>query len=310
MSDLWICATCFGLRGESATHRRQLCSCASPKEHEALSEARYARDGTYWTRVAEICRCCGAEVLDAGHKFALWFCGACRGRARAVNEACGRCVIPIGWHSIVNGVYVNPKRLRSLSGATVEADQVNAVFRETGSVWEWGRRVVERQWHRAELPLGQDITVDDYLKAVRSRRVDKAALFEDLAAARGIPSALWPKSEAIKLDLFWNEDIQSACIFHSREEILWERPDGIEEYTDLLLRTERMPDRKWRWEASIGPHIAGKGDQPLASGIASSLDRAKADCARSVVQLILDQEQRFGPLLPPLPPIMPRDSEK
>jgi hypothetical protein len=99
------------------------------------------------------------------------------------------------------------------------ADQLNAFFRETGSVWEWGQGVVERQWQRAGLSPGQDVPVDDYLKAVWLRRVDKAALFEELAAARGVPSRYWPKSNAIKLYLEWREDRNSACLFLSSDKI-------------------------------------------------------------------------------------------
>lgn len=192
MSGLLVCGSCFGLRGELHL-RRQLCSCATKEEYDALAEARFARDGTYWTRVAELCRCCGAELVDARHKFALWFCRACFSRARAVNVACGRCAIPVGWHSIVNAVFINSERAKSRSGASVEADQLNAFFRETGTVWDWGQNVVERQWQRAGLAAGHDVSVNAYLKAVRGQQVDKASWFKELAGARGVPSSYWPK---------------------------------------------------------------------------------------------------------------------
>jgi hypothetical protein len=85
---------------------------------------------------------------------------------------------------------------------------------------------------------------------------------------------------------------------------LWERPDSAEEYTDLLLLVERGRDRKWRWEASISPRVAGNGAHLLANGTAPSLDRAKVDCEASATRLILDQEQRYGPLLTPLSPVV------
>lgn len=183
---LRICGSCFGLYGE-INLRRQLCSCATPEEHRANGEARYQSSGTYWTRLAEICRCCGATLVTADHKFSLWFCGKCLKRVREVNKACGSCVIPIGWHSIVNGVFAPSNRCKTLMGATAVADELGAFFRETVSVSEWGDRLVERHWLAAGLPLGQDVSVDDYLKAVRATVPDKVALFDELVAVRGVP---------------------------------------------------------------------------------------------------------------------------
>jgi hypothetical protein len=150
VSGLRICGSCFGLHGESNL-RRQLCACATQEEHRANGEARYQSSGTYWTRLAEICRCCGAALVTADHKYTHWFCGGCLKRVREVNEACGRCAIPVGWHSIVNGVFIPGNRCKTLIGATGAADELNAFFRETASVSEWGDRIVERRWMAAGL---------------------------------------------------------------------------------------------------------------------------------------------------------------
>jgi hypothetical protein len=186
MSGFQVCGSCFGLYGKSGD-RRQLCACAAPEEHQANGEARYQSAGTYWTRLAEICRCCGAALVTADHKFAVWFCRGCLKPVREVNKACGSCVIPIGWHSIVNGVFAPTNRMKTVTGATAVADELGAFFRESVSVSEWGTEIVKRHWLTAGLPLGQDVSVKDYQNAVRATAPDKTALFDELAAARGIP---------------------------------------------------------------------------------------------------------------------------
>lgn len=201
---LQICGTCFTLHGGEGANR-QLCHCASTEEHRALSEASYEANRTYWHYVAEICHCCGAEVVDASHKFSVWFCSGCLPRVRRLNLACGRCAIPIGRHSLVNGVFVHSNRCRTLTGAGGVADEFNAFMRETCSMGEWAKRVVARHWRDAGLPVGQHITVDDYLNAIWARGVDKEALFEELVATRGI-SPHWRDLETIPLEMIWREE--------------------------------------------------------------------------------------------------------
>ena len=212
---LQICGTCFGLHGCAGTNR-QLCHCASTEEHRALSEASYEATRTYWHYVAEICHCCGAEVVDASHKFSVWFCSGCLPRVRALNLACGRCAIPIGRHSMVNGVFVPSNRCRTLTGATGVADELSAFVRETISIGEWAKRIVERHWREAELPVGQHIPVDHYLNAIWARWIDKEALFDELVATRGI-SPDWRDFEAIPLEPIWPEEAPDAQRFSASD---------------------------------------------------------------------------------------------
>jgi len=62
-------------------------------------------------------------------------CDECKQRVRALNETAGRCVVPIGRHSLMNSVNIEG---RSLSGA----DQLLTFISATTSVEEWGRKTV------------------------------------------------------------------------------------------------------------------------------------------------------------------------
>jgi len=186
-SPLALCARCFQLYGER-WGIRQLCLCASSEELQAASEAAYRLRASYWTHIEEICRCCGVEAVDTRHKFCHWFCQDCRARVSELNFACGSCVIPVGWHSIVNSVFYTSDRPDVLPNLAAFADQLHAFFRESGSTWGWGCLVIARHWAAAGLPPGEDVSLDTYLDAVATLGIDKPALFDELVSARGIPS--------------------------------------------------------------------------------------------------------------------------
>lgn len=185
-SPLTLCARCFQLYGERGGIR-QLCHCASSEELEAASESAFRIKGSYWRRIEEICRCCGVEAVDTSHKFCHWFCDDCRARVREVNFAFGSCVIPVGWHSVVNGVFFRSDRAGVRSSLEAFADQLDAFFREAGDTWRWGCLVIARHWDAAGLLPGEDVSLDSYLDAVAVLDVDKPALFDELVSARGIP---------------------------------------------------------------------------------------------------------------------------
>jgi hypothetical protein len=203
-ASLWVCGECFCLFGGTIPNR-QLCQCASEEEHRALSEECHRISGTYWHFEAELCRCCAAELVDTRTKYARWFCAKCLIFAHHVNRTFASCVIPIGWHSIVNGVFINARSCSTGTGAVGAVDQLTAFFRESESVWEWGLEVTEYQWNRAGLPLGDTVAVDMYLQAVQVTATPKADYFVELLKARGIPYD-WRNHAPFSLEPIWTED--------------------------------------------------------------------------------------------------------
>ncbi len=202
--SLWVCGECFCLFGGTVPNR-QLCQCASEEEHHALSEECHRISGTYWHYEAELCRCCAAELVDTRTKYARWFCAKCLIFADHVNRTFASCVIPIGWHSMVNGVFINAWSCRTRTGVVGAVDQLTAFFRELESVWEWGLEVTEYEWKRAGLPHGDTVAVDVYLQAVQVTPTPKADHFVELLEARGIPYD-WRNHAPFSLEPTWTED--------------------------------------------------------------------------------------------------------
>ena len=232
-------------------------------------------------------RCCTTQRRP---KFARWFCGKCLERVREVNEACGLCAIPIGWHSIVNSVFSHSNRCKTLTGATAAADQLNAFFKASTGAWEWGKGIIERHWITAGLPLGIDVLVEDYLDAVLATGPDKLSLFNELVAARGIPP-YWRDFEAIPLQLIWQEEGDDGRLLVAHEEIIWQYPDGEDCFADLTLRVVPA-GTGWLWEVVLDDEAAGEDDPLLAHGTAFSVEEAKATCDSVAQDLIVREEGR------------------
>ena len=73
-----------------------------------------------------LCECCSMVVLPSGSRWSVSFCEECKQRVDELNESVGRCVIPIGRHSLMNGVGVAGRDVTS--AGEDEIDAVVAAF--------------------------------------------------------------------------------------------------------------------------------------------------------------------------------------
>jgi len=176
MSELEICTTCFDLRGPFRGWVNP-CDCDL-----AVLRARGERHPRFGDLVisAQLCQCCTLEVLASGSRFSPWFCDDCRPRIVERNRAVGICVVPIGRHSIMNGV--------ALSGTDAgDADQVTAFVARLGSIFErmkqldvWARQRTGRHLEALGLLGPAAVSVATYFDVARSRGLGKDAAVDDL----------------------------------------------------------------------------------------------------------------------------------
>jgi hypothetical protein len=128
---------------------------------------------------AELCRCCGLELLPSGSKWSVWFCDECKGRVVALNKAAGRCVVPIGRHSMMNQVF---DRGRTRDQVTVEGfvvelrDMVGGIQRLS----EWAAEVVRRNCESLGLSGNPSVRLSAYLEAVDRVAPPREAAFRTM----------------------------------------------------------------------------------------------------------------------------------
>jgi hypothetical protein len=103
-----VCRTCCGLRGPF-TDTFNRCERVQPCECDPEQPLWNAYD---YNCAAELCFCCAAAVVESGSKWSVFFCDDCKARVCAYNDSLGRCAIPIGRHSLMNGVSLSAAAAR------------------------------------------------------------------------------------------------------------------------------------------------------------------------------------------------------
>jgi len=160
-----LCRECLVLRGpffdsHNGCERVQRCGC------EAREPLWNAFD---YNCAVELCRCCAAQVIRSGSKWSVFFCDACKREVVAYNSAAGCTVIPIGRHSIMNGVALNAQSAREGSARRTFAHGLSEVFDGIDRLERFQRAQVTRIIASIDFPQ-PTVPVPRYIEhAVRSQ---------------------------------------------------------------------------------------------------------------------------------------------
>jgi hypothetical protein len=175
VSALSVCRRCGVLRGDVVLSKgigvTQRCRCDGWRRDEPWERCDF-------NCVAELCWCCASAVIPSGSRWSSYFCDECRPRIVALNRGVGRCVIPIGRHSIMNGVALraNPPPTDEALGRFVH--DVGTIFERAARVARWRRRRVQRVLGTID---GDDAAaLVSYIAAAPSVLGDSARAYDDL----------------------------------------------------------------------------------------------------------------------------------
>lgn len=152
-----ICTTCFHLVAPC----EEPCACTPrvPAADPRVAEARIR---------CVPCLVCGLVIVRGHTRWCQRVCRPCREVAQRLNAVVGRCVVPIGVHSIVNGAALRRGQAAEAEGdgavdrfVAAMSDQVVTISR----VYEFGAQLLESRISR--LGLGLELTVgwERYLQA-------------------------------------------------------------------------------------------------------------------------------------------------
>ena len=130
-SNLQVCVECCGLRGPYDGYDN-LCRCDS----EAWDRHPTPRGGDLHGNV-RLCMSCLSALAPGSSRWTSYYCGDCRPRVILLGQLVGRCVVPIGPHSIMNGTYWRSGGGAITSGAAVAFyDQLATLFQNQTNLYD------------------------------------------------------------------------------------------------------------------------------------------------------------------------------
>jgi len=191
-----ICPDCFECRavveltGPGADSRRQLCRC----ERERLIELAPRWPGYDFNKAIDLCSCCGFEPIETGSRWSVFCCAECKDRVLAFNRACGDWVIPIGRHSLQNGlalkVVLEPAGSGSSNPATSDREQIEGYIAAVQGLSGRVRRLKNHKTSYVQgnlttlglLPASAQVDLRRYVNAARAFPLRKEDAFMNLRA--------------------------------------------------------------------------------------------------------------------------------
>jgi hypothetical protein len=145
---------------DPATGVRQQC-------HEAANAPTWeGRDFNEWIH---LCECCQQEAMPSGWRFSPFFCKTCYQAIRMTRAG-----IPVGRHSLMNGVVLNPQNVPGF------VSEVGSMFSAIDVLHAWSRKRVLRLVGPSET----DPLLVDVIAAARKRGTRAKAVRELVAVWR------------------------------------------------------------------------------------------------------------------------------
>lgn len=196
-SKMWLCRGCLSLSGVGLydprvklIYKRYAGIFEQPHHHAPVCNETFNAVGPVQgsggqisgERDVDLCWCCGFALITTSTKWSTYFCPACQAWSTKFNQAVGEALIPIGGHSLMNGVSGRPAR-----GQTT-ADFAAAFARKTATMKTRIQRL--RIWRRLilhDLILATNlnnqaiILLKDLDHGIHLKKPDRRAAFKAMA---------------------------------------------------------------------------------------------------------------------------------
>lgn len=177
--------------GDDAPSREQRCRWSEcPYRDEPWHQPQTSLPepaGDFPTEV-ELCYCCVAELIPSGSRFSSFFCDDCRERVVALRDDAGRVIIPLGRHSMMNGIGIEGGGTRDEGRLAEFAAATTAFFGSIDRLCAWQRGVaadrIASSW-----PGARHVGVAEYLAAAGAGAGGKEEMFRQVCRFFGLRDA-------------------------------------------------------------------------------------------------------------------------
>lgn len=134
-----------------------------------------------FNRQVDLCYCCGRVPLRTGSRWSVWFCNPCKEQVGLLNGRHGRCIVPIGRHSVHWGHLLSVEKLDDTLAVEGFLASVSIQSRVTQILNDWSHEVVARNLTAIEAGDRPSVPIVDYWRAVRLQ-VDPVDRFRQMCS--------------------------------------------------------------------------------------------------------------------------------
>ena len=129
--------------------------------------------------IVELCSCCGVVALRTGSKWSVWFCEACKQEVGLLNGRHGRCVVPIGRHSVHAGWLLKGDQIDNGLDVHLFTEAWNATVSVMRVLSEWQRITVRRNLEAGGAPPRSRVPLPEYVRTAELQ-IDAMARFREM----------------------------------------------------------------------------------------------------------------------------------
>lgn len=172
--DMQVCRACrdvvgpfrpLGGRSRDGSRLTQRGTCRHHRPPER--EAGWPRFD--FNRQVDLCYCCGAVPLQTGSRWSVWFCDPCKEQVGLLNGRHGRCIVPLGRHSVHWGHLLRADQLHDTLAVERFLELTGIQGRVTAIVRDWSHEVVARNLSTIDMDDRPQVPVGAYCREARLR---------------------------------------------------------------------------------------------------------------------------------------------
>lgn len=174
IGSMGVCDTCRDVVGpidprSSALDRRMARLQEGTCPLHKLEPTQERWPGSDFNRHVDLCRCCGTVALRSGSRWAVWFCAACKEQVGLLNGRHGRCVVPIGRHSVQWGYMLTGEQADNPVNVHLFVEGLRSVFESMRVLSDWGAEAIGRNLEALGAGRGSVILLDEYCREAQER---------------------------------------------------------------------------------------------------------------------------------------------
>jgi hypothetical protein len=204
MNKLNICGECGAIYGQfkirGIAHFQKCsgdCSKYSSQPDYPSKDPVSGRWGGFdFNQGYELCYTCGLVVLKSGSRWSVWFCDDCKNYVCDINTFFGETIIPIGRHTLMNGIIFKPTsedtKKRRMARMAKFTTKINGFFARIDHLSLWSKRVVRQNMLSIQRKGHGDISLSEYKKRTAGLCSRRDAVHSELARYFGISANITP----------------------------------------------------------------------------------------------------------------------